>query len=208
MKYRVSEIFESVQGEGLNMGHPCTFIRMFGCNLNCPWCDSKETWTTTAGAKYAEYNVEQIVEMCKSTLVVITGGEPLAQDLIPLIKELQEQHHAVAIETNGSLNIDESDIDDLFIACSPKAINKYIIHEGLLPNEIKLVADEHLTIEKVEEIIEFVRSYYLYPVAVWIQPCDNKDEVKNKESVLRAYQICQATGARLGIQAHKYWNVR
>ena len=40
MKLKISEIFYSIQGEGVDMGIPTIFLRLFGCNLRCTWCDS------------------------------------------------------------------------------------------------------------------------------------------------------------------------
>ena len=75
--YKVKEVFDSIQGEGCMIGMPVTFIRLQGCNLACPWCDSKETW----GQKtYTEYTAEQLAMQVNQETVVITGGEPTIQD--------------------------------------------------------------------------------------------------------------------------------
>ena len=39
-KYRVNEIFYSLQGEGRNVGRAAAFLRFSGCNLQCPFCDT------------------------------------------------------------------------------------------------------------------------------------------------------------------------
>lgn len=102
---RISEIFFSVQGEGIEIGTPTIFIRTAGCNLNCEWCD-----TRYALANGRECSVNEIVSEIKhypSQRVCITGGEPLLQsDIIDLIEELLNAGYRVSVETNGSLSIE------------------------------------------------------------------------------------------------------
>tara|TARA_Y100001934_G_C12314739_1_gene756801 strand:+ start:1203 stop:1580 length:378 start_codon:yes stop_codon:yes gene_type:complete len=79
------EIFQRIQGEGVNLGSPCTFLRLAGCNLKCTWCDTKYTWDWD---KYkSEDEVVQIsvknltckIKSLHQQHLVITGGEPLLQ---------------------------------------------------------------------------------------------------------------------------------
>jgi len=104
MTLKVNEIFYSIQGESLNLGRPCVFVRLTGCNLRCSYCDTK----------YAYYqgkkkNIEEIIagiKAFKCGLVEITGGEPLLQKETPqLIYRLLEKGYEVMLETNGSLGI-------------------------------------------------------------------------------------------------------
>lgn len=103
---RVVEIFKSIEGEGQRAGLPATFIRLYGCNLNCSYCD------TRYGCEGGDYEVLTIPEIldrvedldCKN--VTITGGEPLLHgDLKELIYELLKRNYWINIETNGSLKI-------------------------------------------------------------------------------------------------------
>lgn len=102
----VEQPFASVQGEGGNIGKPCVFVRLWGCNLCCSWCDTPYSWKE---AKYTEMLPQQIVEEIDAlpfnNMVVITGGEPMLQDLWPLIKELAFPigKREVCIETNGTI---------------------------------------------------------------------------------------------------------
>ena len=80
---RVNESFISVQGEGFYTGTPCYFIRLQGCTLRCPWCDSKSTWDITGGMLMTFQEIlEQIPEGIRH--VVLTGGEPTL--LVPQTK--------------------------------------------------------------------------------------------------------------------------
>ena len=98
-KYKVNEIFHSIEGEGLWTGYPTIFIRMSGCNLACEYCDEDFS-------DYTQMSAEEIVDKIKDypTLRIrITGGEPILQNLAELMKELYFKCKYVAIETNGTL---------------------------------------------------------------------------------------------------------
>jgi len=104
---KVTEIYHSIEGEGIEIGRPVVFIRFTGCNLRCDWCD-----TIYALENGMEMSVSDIINdiskyPCKS--VSITGGEPLLQreELLRLIKELKESDYWVQINTNGTVFSDE-----------------------------------------------------------------------------------------------------
>ncbi|WDU83038.1 7-carboxy-7-deazaguanine synthase QueE [Caloramator sp. Dgby_cultured_2] len=82
--YRVNEIFHSVQGEGSYLGCPATFVRLSGCNLNCPWCDTDHSEKEFLTAK-------EIADRVEYEKVIITGGEPTIYDLEPLLLELKKE---------------------------------------------------------------------------------------------------------------------
>ncbi|MBU7012957.1 MAG: 7-carboxy-7-deazaguanine synthase QueE [Theionarchaea archaeon] len=100
----VSEIFFSLNGEGVLIGVPTVFVRLSGCNLRCTWCDTKYAWEE--GAKK---DVEQIAREVKKEdngfceWVLLTGGEPLLQEIGGLVDELKSIGFTIGIETNGSL---------------------------------------------------------------------------------------------------------
>jgi len=103
----VSEIFRSLQGEGINQGRPCTFIRLAGCNLRCAWCDTSYAWE---GGK--EMSVTEILDrvwLQNGKHICITGGEPLLQhdEVLELLKKLSLHGYAVEIETNGTRDFRE-----------------------------------------------------------------------------------------------------
>jgi 7-carboxy-7-deazaguanine synthase len=194
MKYNVVEIFDSVQGEGINMGRVCTFIRLANCNLNCSWCD-------TNYEAVAEKEVSEIGLMAKQDLIVITGGEPLLQELGPLLNFFKVQGKEIAIETNGTLSVKKyKDYLDC-ISCSPKPDAQYEIHPDNFEyvTEFKYVVDENFTIENVDgRLLDSSNK------VVWLQPEANTF----KTSVEKAFKMCKEFGIlRLGIQAHKTWEV-
>jgi len=108
MKYKVVEKFVSINGEGRLTGQLAVFIRFFGCNLNCNYCDTK--WANQENCNYEFMTIEEIDEYIKSTSIInvtLTGGEPLLQEnILELIKILlKEKNRIIEIETNGTIDI-------------------------------------------------------------------------------------------------------
>jgi 7-carboxy-7-deazaguanine synthase len=116
----VQDVFYTLQGEGPFTGHPSVFIRMAGCNLRCFWCDTEfesSTWHPTL-----DELLERVESVRPSTcdLIVLTGGEPLRQNIVPLIDRLLARGLRVQIETNGTLWLDLPADPRLTVVCSPK----------------------------------------------------------------------------------------
>ncbi|BAT71612.1 radical SAM domain protein [Thermosulfidibacter takaii ABI70S6] len=123
MKLKVSEIFCSLQGEGLRVGEPAVFLRLAGCNLRCSYCDTKYSWESGDLLEIEEV-VQRVKDFDIRTLIV-TGGEPTLQStaLIDLVNKLVPLKYSIMCETNGSV-CDEVAIDFLnrldMVAVSPK----------------------------------------------------------------------------------------
>lgn len=100
-KYYVSEIFESIQGEGNYAGVYSLFIRFHFCNLTCTWCDTKYTWFEKSGTfkVYSEAELKEIIRNSKPQHVIFTGGEPALYRIDRLIVEGKKYH----VETNATL---------------------------------------------------------------------------------------------------------
>jgi 7-carboxy-7-deazaguanine synthase len=136
----VSEIFLSVQGEGVHSGTPSVFLRTYRCNLTCTWCDSKYTWLdqdkAKAGVEYVPMSVRAVMKRvtsfgCKH--VVLTGGEPLLHQrvLAPLLATLKRDGFFIEVETNGTIapSADLVGSVDCFNV-SPKISNS-LVEEGV-----------------------------------------------------------------------------
>ncbi|MFQ6614349.1 MAG: 7-carboxy-7-deazaguanine synthase [Fidelibacterota bacterium] len=149
MKYRVKEIFHTLQGEGRNTGRPAVFVRFSGCNLwngreayretaVCSFCDTDFRGTDGPGG--GNYSREELIQATLAAwpgptppFVVLTGGEPALQLDQGLVNELHAIHAEVAVETNGTCPLPQN-LD--WITVSPKAGADLIIIGG---NECKLV---------------------------------------------------------------------
>lgn len=100
---KISEIFYSIQGEGIEMGMPTVFVRLFACDLRCSWCD---TMYAVEGRDFTEVPVDEVIERvgkwdCRR--VCITGGEPLIQreEVSALAQELIDRGYRILLETSG-----------------------------------------------------------------------------------------------------------
>lgn len=104
---KVVEIFKSIEGEGKRAGLPATFIRFFGCNLSCSYCDSRYACISEGENSFDEMSVEEIIAVCQAyriPSVTVTGGEPLIQKNIDkLLEALLDYGFLVNVETNGTI---------------------------------------------------------------------------------------------------------
>ncbi len=100
----VVETFHSLQGEGLHAGRSAFFIRLAGCTVGCPWCDTKHSWPETA---HPHRPISELATEARqaaaagAAFVVISGGEPLQQPLDPLCEALSAAGLPLHLETSG-----------------------------------------------------------------------------------------------------------
>lgn len=191
--YKVVETFNSIQGEGRFMGVPATFVRLFGCNLKCSFCDEPKHTNSELVKVMTE---EAISQLCKQKLVIITGGEPSINDINPLIEYLQDEGHNVAVETNGFsyTNIESAD----WITLSPKNLSR---PQGIW-NEVKLLVSQLNEPEMVHEI-----EYWKEKLSdVWVQPINETHEI-NVGSLRVALELALKYDVGLSPQLHKILGV-
>ncbi len=101
---RISEIFYSIQGEGILAGTPSVFVRTSGCNLRCAWCDTPYTSWEPEGEDLAVGRIVSAVREYPARHVVVTGGEPMiAPDIVPLTEALQGLGLHITVETAGTV---------------------------------------------------------------------------------------------------------
>jgi 7-carboxy-7-deazaguanine synthase len=210
----IQEVFYTIQGEGPFAGHPSVFVRTAGCNLRCYWCDTEfesSTWQPTLDELLNKINEER-PESCN--LIVISGGEPLRQNIVPLIERLLESGLRVQLETNGTFWLDLPVNPDLTVVCSPKTplidqrlipridAYKYVISaNGVdpidgLPTTSTQRADQH---SRLFRPVDRKRPIY-------VSPCD--DFSHTEENTKAATLIALAHGYRLSLQMHKIVKIR
>lgn len=107
-RLRVTEIFRSLQGEGLDAGLPTVFVRLTGCPLRCGYCDT--AYAFKGGRSMGVEEICRVVGEHGTRHVTVTGGEPLAQKgTHALIPALCDQGHEVSVETSGALDVAQVD---------------------------------------------------------------------------------------------------
>ncbi|HLO98294.1 MAG TPA: 7-carboxy-7-deazaguanine synthase QueE [Fimbriimonas sp.] len=105
MALKISEIFHSVQGEGLLMGVPSTFVRVSGCNLRCVWCDTPYASWNPEGSVMSVPEIVEKVQARDLRHVVLTGGEPMIfGEIEELCAELARRGIHITIETAGTVH--------------------------------------------------------------------------------------------------------
>jgi organic radical activating enzyme len=147
-KYPLMEDFYTIQGEGTHTGRPAYFIRTAGCDVNCWWCDVKESWDEE---KHPMVSTEEIVKRAVNSgaeFAVITGGEPLLHNLEPLTVRLKQEGLDVHIETSGSSPL-SGQLD--WVTLSPKRFKKPLDENFPYVDELKIVVLNKKDIEWAEE---------------------------------------------------------
>lgn len=199
----IHETFQStVQGEGYWTGTLVDFIRLAGCPVRCPWCD---TGYAEGGQDLpkALSSLQELLTQLKSPRVVITGGEPFIHKNLPdLVQVLLEFGKQVSIETSGSYW--QEILPQAWITLSPKQhVNpKFPVQEQFWgrANEIKLVIS-------TGDELEFYRT----PLAanlnlpVFLQPEWNE---RSQAIPIILELLKQNPSYRLSLQTHKYIGVQ
>lgn len=220
---QVIKIWRTIQGEGPLAGSPATFVRLAGCNLCCPACDTEYT----NGAYSMSPNwIAREVFLARNRLVVITGGEPYRQNIKPTVDVLLGNGFNVQLETNGThyreilpepeMGTPDGDLDEiarylqLTIVVSPKtpfvdprflqhttSHFKYVVRHGEV-NERGLpqsVMGNKMGVFHVPPDFDATRVY--------IQPLDEGQPGPNELNVKQAVEVCMKFGYILSLQTHK-----
>lgn len=160
---KINEIFTSIQGEGPLTGMRCLFIRTYGCNRSCSFCDTKKHNNV-----FVDLSVDALLQTADNvgiSRVIITGGEPTIQlsDLLSLTRALRENDYHVSLETNGDIqNYDTTEFDCVIV--SPKdmvTFKKWIKYTPTFDNTyLKLVVHEH----NIDDVMKIAAEYDLQDI--------------------------------------------
>lgn len=229
----LQEVFYTIQGEGPQSGRPAVFVRLAGCNLACTFCDT-EFETGINSRVEVEMIVAQVMKHEHHKLVVLTGGEPLRQNVIPLIDALLNAGvELVQIETAGTLWVPGLgawiEMGYVQLVCSPKTpgihpmIERWCLHYKYVISAGEIDENDGLpnrgTQGKTRDIIG--RLYrptpdagkghddpaFSGPLTVWVSPCDAHDMTQNQLNVSTAVWSAMRFGYRLSLQTHKIVNL-
>lgn len=183
MLYSVSEIFYSIQGEGFHSGKPAVFLRLNGCNLHCPWCDTHPKTVESMTETEIYHRISNFIEDNedgRSILIVITGGEPTIQDYAHLVKFLGSKfpYNTIAMETNGRVchftamrRLQEN--ENLWVTVSPKLGVEncwpYFENPLWMGNELKIVLDPKINpkvlINMPHDLRKRFQHFYIQPLS-------------------------------------------
>ena len=223
VKARIAEIFHSLQGEGMYLGEPTTFVRFAGCNLDCSYCD---TPLAKAGNKAVELDLQEVLNKIQAIthpddFVSFTGGEPLLQmDFIAaLIPELKKHGYRLYLETNGTLFkelatiISGVDVVAMDIK-PPSACGKDIwnVQQQFLETArdkafVKMVICSKTTADEVEKAARMIAAVDKKLVLI-LQPAEGPNAPEMQ--TVRKYQALageQLQNVSIIRQMHKIWNI-
>ncbi|WP_228041778.1 7-carboxy-7-deazaguanine synthase QueE [Planktothrix mougeotii] len=198
----VHETFQStIQGEGYWAGTPVDFIRLAGCPVGCPWCD---TGYADGGINLPRQvrSFQDLITELRSPRVVISGGEPFIYAQLPaLINTIEATGRRVSIETSGSFWQEIS--DSVWVTLSPKhhVSPKYPVVPLMWKraSEIKLVIETGTELEFYAEYLELNPQIPVFLQPEWSQ--------RHRTLPLVLDLLKQFPHYRLSVQLHKYLNV-
>lgn len=211
MSFKVVEIFESINGEGMRAGELAVFVRMKGCNLSCNYCDTM--WANEADCEFEEMTADRIVERVKKSgikNVTLTGGEPLLQkDADKLLKLFSnEKDIRVEIETNGSVNLSpflkyENTSFTMDYKLPESDMEKYMDLENFKilrkKDTLKFVASSVNDLKKAKDIIE--KYDLIGRVNIIFSPVFGKIELTDIVDFLKDNKL---NDVRMQLQMHKF----
>lgn len=221
--YPINEIFATIQGEATFTGTASIFIRMQGCDVGCPWCDTKHTWDKNLNNKislielnnktndkntWASANLDDITQYICAHFnhikhVVITGGEPGLYDLSPLCNLLEINNKQVQIETSGTTEL--AITANTWVTLSPKINmpgNKPLLYSSVKrANEIKMPIGKMQDIENLYHFLDYYRIAKSIPI--WLQPLS-----QNITATTICIEQALQNNWHLSLQTHKFINIR
>lgn len=202
---KITEIFPSIQGEGLRQGESTLFVRLSGCNLKCAFCDTKYAWE-----KGKDYTAEQVLEKTRklrrlfpAEWVCLTGGEPLLQDLRKLVRKLKREKFKIQVETNGTI-FQPLPVDWYTISPKPE---KYFFKPEYRKRakEVKLIVTKELDFE----VIRRLRKKFPMETPIILQPQSNRKwSMKTAIKFMRQAVMVGLKNVRVSVQLHKIYGLR
>lgn len=208
---KINEIFYSLQGEGHHTGYPSVFIRFSGCNLRCPFCDTRHN----DGIHMSDDDIIRAVNLYKADWIVLTGGEPslwIDDEFVRTLKRATGKR--VAIETNGTRPLPPS-LD--WVTVSPKSgMPVDVLHrenDGTPDGEQPAIIAERADEIKVIDLGQPLDPYFDLPcrqenTLMYLQPCYVEDAVECSRNRLRTVRRVLADPRwTLSVQIHRYLGI-
>ena len=210
----LDEVFASIQGESTDAGLPCVFVRLYGCNVGCIFCDQPQYHKNATRISIS--NLVNKVLRYHIDYVCITGGEPLLQwnALYPVILELVSMGKKVAIETSGCVPIEADPYNRSFkyvmdIKCPSSGVSHKNVYDNLMNLQMKDEVKFVISDKKDYDFMKRILRQYPTPAKILVSPCFTPDlkPVIGKE--LSDWLIRDHLNhIRVQIQMHKVIGVR
>jgi 7-carboxy-7-deazaguanine synthase len=195
--FPIVETFHSIQGEGAWAGVSAFFIRLALCDVGCPWCDTKISWSDKHHPRQSIVDLVTEAKAANPQFVVITGGEPLMHDLNSLTNALREEGFRVHLETSGSHPF-SGQFD--WVTLSPKTFKPPLPEIYDRVNELKVVISSPTDFDWAMQQSALTRSDALR----YLQPEWNSPDSQN----LIFKYILQHPSWRMSLQTHKLLGVQ
>jgi 7-carboxy-7-deazaguanine synthase len=167
----VSEIFYSIQGEGILAGVPSVFVRLSGCNLRCVWCDTPYTsWNPQGSSVTLDAILAQVCGFSTSHAVV-TGGEPMIfPESVDLTRRLKEAGLHVTVETAGTVYQP--------VACDLMSISPKLANSTPHERESGRWAAQHDRLRYQPDVLRRLMTGYEYQLKFVVTAPDDMEEIR------------------------------
>jgi len=205
---QLHHIWDTMQGEGPHAGRPAVFVRLTGCNIQCPACDTE--YTNQRQLLSPAEIVDKVVAIRRSGLVVLTGGEPFRQDITKLVVLLLGEGFEVQIESNGTVYRDlPFEREKLMVVCSPKTsrvdprLAKKVAAWKFILDADHVSPNDGLPTRTMHGPGYVARPPDGNRVPIYVQPLDVGDDQENDRHLKAAVKTCMTYGYRLCLQMHK-----
>lgn len=167
---KISEIFYSIQGEGILAGVPSVFIRTSGCNLRCTWCDTPYTSWKPEGEDMTVDEIQAAVRPHRAAHAVITGGEPmLFEETVALTRQLRALGMHITIETAGTVFQP--------VACDLMSISPKLANSTPHEREGGRWAAQHDRLRYQPEVLKQLMAAYPYQLKFVVAAPGDLDEI-------------------------------
>ena len=223
---KISEVFSSIQGEGIHAGKPSVFLRTALCNLKCVWCDTKYTWdwdNYDYSKEVHEVPIEKVIEKIKQfepKHLVITGGEPLIQqnDIASLLSKLGDDYF-VEVETDCTIIPNSVMLEHVnHWNVSPKTSNSgnsreareipqcYDFFAKLENSVFKFVIENESDLVEIDELIT---KYSIPKNKILLMPqASTKDELNLKKEEIEKIAVAKGMLFSSRLQVERWGNQR
>ncbi|WP_103867202.1 7-carboxy-7-deazaguanine synthase QueE [Aquimarina sp. I32.4] len=190
------EEFYTIQGEGYYKGTAAYFIRIGGCDVGCHWCDVKESWNADL---HPPTDTDVIIEnaLKHSNVIVVTGGEPLTWNMIPLTDGLKEKGAKTHIETSGAYPL-TGDWDWICLSPKKRMLPKEEVSKKA--NELKCIIYNKSDFEFAEKQAAKVSG----ECVLYLQP---EWSVRDKVVPMIVDYVMKNPKWKVSLQTHKYLNI-